>query len=282
MVIYPEVIYMLLDDFKKWKQEMGFSIEELAKLTQVPVGTLQKLLSGQTKSPRRETVEKLRNVMKGLPAEAAAYKVAETAVFYDNSVPRGKDSYGTKKQGEYTIEDYYGLPEDKRYELIDGVIYEMASPTVLHQMIAGSLYYQLMKCEEEHAIETCFPYIAPLDVQLDKDNKTMVQPDVMVSCEPDQELEKRIFGAPAFVAEVLSPSSHKKDMFLKLWKYKNAGVKEYWLIHPEKQQVIVYLFHKDDNIAIYSFEDKIPVSISDGLCEVCFGEIKQRIAKREE
>lgn len=273
---------MLLDELKKWKKEMGFSIEELAQLAQVPVGTLQKLLSGQTKSPRRETVEKLRNIMKDMSAEAKAYKIAEATAFYDNAVPQEEDPYGTKKQGEYTVEDYYALPEDKRYELIDGVIYDMASPTVLHQMIAGTLYYQLMKCVEQHGIETCFPYIAPLDVQLDKDDKTMVQPDVIVSCEPENDLEKRIFGAPAFVAEVISPSSHKKDMFLKLWKYKNAGVKEYWLIQPEKQQVIVYLFYKDDDIAIYSFEDKIPVSISNGLCEVSFAGIKQRIAKSKE
>lgn len=278
-----DVETMTLEEMKRRKQELGYSVEALVKLTGIPRGTLQKIFSGQTKSPRRETIEKLTAVL-GSYTAAGQHKagiVAETSPVYGSTARQVDNPYGDKMQGEYTIEDYLALPDDKRYELIDGVIYEMASPAVIHQMIAGFLYYQFMSCVEKHQVETCYPYISPLDVQLDKDNKTMVQPDVMICCDRELDSGKRIFGAPEFLAEVLSPSSRQRDMFIKLNKYKNAGVREYWLINPAKQQVIVYLFYKDDDVSCYTFDDTIPVSISDGLCDVSFAPLKKRLAAME-
>lgn len=182
--------------------------------------------------------------------------------------------FESQKQGEYTVEDYYALPDDERYELIDGVLFKMDSPESIHQDVVLYLSSRLMTCALEHGMP-CHPYVAPMDVRLDKDLKTIVEPDVIVCCDPELTNEsRRIFGAPEFVAEVISPSSRKKDAFLKLNKYRDAGVKEYWLIDPRKQTVIVYLFYQDDDISAYTFDDTIPVSISDGLCEVCFAPIK--------
>lgn len=264
---------MTIEEMMQRKQELGYSVDGLAKITGVPKGTLQKIFSGQTKSPRRDTVEKLTAVLdeKKYVAPKTVSYVAESTSFYGNEARQVDNPYGNKMQGEYTIDDYMALPDDKRYELIDGVIYEMASPAKYHQVLAGYLFYRLMTCTEAHPGE-CHPYISPLDVQLDKDNKTMVQPDVIVCCDPEEDSGDRIFGSPDFVAEVLSPSTRKKDKFLKLNKYKNAGVREYWMIDPEKQKVLVYLFDHDDDTFIYSFKETIPVSISDGKCEICFEE----------
>jgi Uma2 family endonuclease len=200
----------------------------------------------------------------------------ERASSYGNEARRVDNPYGDKMQGEYTIEDYAKLPEDKRFELIDGVLFEMEAPTTDHQKIAGYLHYELMKCVEEHGMP-CYPYIAPVDVQLDKDIWTMVQPDVLICCDHELDTGKRIFGAPDFAAEILSPSSRGRDMFLKFNKYKKAGVREYWMIDPKKQQVLVYLFYKENDVSAYNFEDHIPVSISDGLCEVCFSKLIPRL-----
>lgn len=271
---------MTLDDIRTRKKELGYSIEDLSRISGVPKGTLQKILSGRTAAPRRGTIERLEAALPAgrgsLPgAFSGSGMVREPAAVYGSSA-EDEFTFRGKKQGEFTVEDYMALPEDKRYELIDGHLYEMFSPTSNHQVIAGYLYYCLMSCAEQHPAP-CYPYIAPLDVQLDKDNRTMVQPDVIVCCDPALNIGKRLFGAPDFLAEVFSPSTKKKDIFIKLPKYKNAGVREYWMIDPDRKQVIIYLFCQDDAIRLYTFDDEIPVTISDGLCSVCFASIKERL-----
>lgn len=270
---------MTIEEMKSRKRELGYSNDRLSELTGVPKATLQKIFSGKTKAPRRETIKKLASILEvqNSYGEEHCDMVSESGAVYGNTVKTSDNPYGDKMQGEYTVEDYLALPDDKRYELIDGVIYEMASPTFVHQTIAGYLYHRIMTCVEEHTC-SCYPSISPLDVQICKDKKNMVQPDVMICCDPKTITKERLFGAPAFVAEVISPSSKARDRFLKLNKYKEAGVKEYWLVDPEKEKVIVNLFYQDDDIFTYSFDDTIPVSISDGLCKICFSPVKERLA----
>lgn len=276
-----------VEEIIKIKKSLGISVKYLSEISSVPEGTIQKILNGSTGQPRYGTMKKLTDALRQAAGNnAAAYSfpeekigsgqdsgqgsgmAKEPAAAY-NAIPKVDNPYGNKMQGEYTVEDYLALPDDHRYELIDGVIYEMASPTSNHQEIAGYLYYRLMTCAEEHHM-TCRPYIAPLDVQLDKDNRTMVQPDVIICCDRSMNIGPRLFGAPDFLAEVLSPSSRARDMFLKLNKYRTAGVREYWLIDPKQRKVIVYRFDIDDDLRIYGFEEDIPVGISDGICSVNF------------
>ena len=144
------------------------------------------------------------------------------------------------RQGTYTIRDYYVLSEDRRMELIDGYIYDMASPTKIHQFILSQIYLQLAPCVDAHP--GCMSYFAPLDVRLDNDDYTIVQPDLMILCDSADHDIRRVNGAPDFVIEILSASSRFHDMFRKLYKYKSAGVREYWIIDPEKKRVTVYDF----------------------------------------
>ena len=114
--------------------------------------------------------------------------------------------------------------------------------------------------------------IAPVDVQLDKNNKTVVQPDVLIVC-PDpniEDMDGRVCGPPAFVLEVLSDSTRRKDTVIKLRKYKDAGCREYWIVDPKNNRVSVFDFVKADLPKEYGFDAVIPVGISDGLCEVDF------------
>ncbi len=196
-------------------------------------------------------------------------RVCEAEAVY--SADTGQDVYSLKKQGEWTVEDYLALPDDIRVELIDGVIYDMTAPTKAHQLIAGEVYRQLANCRLEHDME-CFPFIAPVDVQLDKNDKTVVQPDVLIVC-PDPDVEDRdgrVYGPPAFVLEVLSDSTRRKDTVIKLRKYRNAGCREYWIVDPKNKRVSVFDFEKADLPTEFGFDDVIPVGISDGLCEVDF------------
>ena len=178
----------------------------------------------------------------------------------------------SKEQGKYTIEDYLAWPEDQRIELIDGYIYEMAAPSVPHQIIAGLLYADIL-AQITAANGSCVPLISPTDVQLDCDDKTIVEPDVFVVCDRSKIRGKRIFGAPDFVIEVISPATSKKDMTLKAPKYANAGVKEYWMVDPLKRHVIVHVFDDSADTSIYGFDQTVPVAVSNGTCAIDFSRI---------
>ena len=129
-----------------------------------------------------------------------------------------------KKQGEFTVEDYLTLPDDLRVELIDGYFFEMSAPLTPHQIIARDITLQLTNYIKANKGK-CVPLMAPCDVQLDRDDKTMVQPDVLIVCDRSKITKERIIGAPDFIVEVLSESTKKKDMTIKLNKYSDAGVK---------------------------------------------------------
>lgn len=178
----------------------------------------------------------------------------------------------TENDGGYTLDDYYALPDERRVELIDGVFYDMAAPTSIHQYLITEIW-RILSNYVRSKKGTCITLVSPLDVQLDCDDRTMVQPDIVVICDNKKLTEKVVFGAPDFTLEVFSPSTKKKDMFLKLTKYKEAGVREYWMVDPDKKQVIVYRFEDDDLMSLYSFNDRVPVGIFGGDCCVDFAEI---------
>ena len=115
----------------------------------------------------------------------------------------------------------------------------MSAPTSVHQLLGTEILLVLKDyIRKQHG--RCVPIASPIDVQLDCDDKTMVQPDVIVVCDREKIQNRCIFGAPDFVAEVLSESTRKKDLVLKLNKYMTAGVREYWLVDPDRKKVIVY------------------------------------------
>lgn len=191
-------------------------------------------------------------------------------------VSEAMPAYQVKKQGEYTLEDYYALPDERRVELIDGVIYDMSAPTTIHQIIGLKIWHQLESYIQSKK-GACIPFAAPVDVQLDCDDRTMVQPDVLVVCDRNKIIKRCVYGAPDFVVEVLSPSTKRKDGIIKLSKYISAGVREYWIVDPDKKQVVVYDFQKEDYPVIYGFGGEIPVGIFDGECRVDFAEIYEYI-----
>ena len=253
---------MNIQEMKEKKKEKGYTNEQIAELSGVPLGTVQKIFGGTTTSPRYDTLKALEKIF--LPMERERY--------YASVVKDASAAYTVKRQGEYTVEDYYALPDEQRAELIDGVLYDMASPETLHQMVGGYIYARFLEFISKNK-GNCIPLIAPLDVQLDCDDKTMLQPDVVVCCDRDKILRSHVYGAPDMVIEILSPSTRKKDMGLKLKKYITARVREYWMVDPDKKKVVVYDLEHNELPAIYGFEDQVPVKIFAGKCQIDFSEI---------
>ena len=269
---------MTIEEMKKQKARLGYTNEMLAEKSGVPLGTVQKVLGGTTASPRYETLRKLEAAL-GDPSAVKPYlysqygamMISEPPAPYGNAGPR------QKQQGEYTLEDYYALPEDARYELIDGVLFEMTAPTVVHQALIGLLHLEFAQFVRDNN-GPCKVFLSPCDVRLDMDDKTMVEPDLLVICSRDRISMRYCKGAPDFVAEILSPSTRLKDMKLKTRKYQQAGVREYWIIDPDKRVILVYDFENGDFPTLYGFEDKVPVSIWEGKLEIDFSEISREIA----
>ena len=269
---------LTLEEIRQKKEACGYTAEQLSKLSGVPLGTLQKVLANVTKSPRYETLQALSAVFEGRGGKKGVVYQSELAYALHNTIIAANwNTYD--RQGTYTLEDYLALPEDQRVELIDGVFYDMGAPTIPHQLIGGLIYRRIAEYIEKRKGK-CMPLIAPADVQLDCDSYTIVQPDVMIVCDRSKINRSRVFGAPEFVLEVLSPSTRKKDMLIKYMKYYSAGVKEYWMVNPMKEEVITYDFRDPEDIQLhlYTFQDKVPMMLYDGDLVIDFQEIKDYIA----
>ena len=200
---------MTIEDIKKKKKEFGYSNQQIAKKSGVPLGTVNKIFSGMTKVPRYETLLALEKVFRPVltpedpdsyaPKYAAPHPyqfarlhrddsaIAEAAPAYaysrkrDNDLPVEQVAERWPNQGNYTVEDYFNLPDDIRAELIDGRFYIMNVPSYIHQEILGQLYVQFQDCIRKHP-GRCRVYFSPMNVQLDGDDRTMVQPDLIVIC----------------------------------------------------------------------------------------------------
>ena len=162
-----------------------------------------------------------------------------------------------------------------RFELIDGQIYMLASPTVLHQRICGFIYRQTANYL---AGKKCEAFIAPLDVFLsDEDGycENVYQPDVMVVCDEDKIGNRGINGSPDLVIEVSSPSSYRVDHMNKLINYGRFGVREYWIVDPTKGRIFVYSLGAADSfdLAIFTMRDTVAVGIFDGALSIDFSAV---------
>ena len=277
------VIFMMIETMQAIRDEFHLSYKEIAEKSGVPISTVQKVLGGIT-TPRSKTLTELEKAFDSFIEQGSPRWLG--AVSFEELMIRGNHqdvlssniiSFLDKKSGEYTVSDYEALPDDIKVELIDGFFYDMASPSKIHQTILIEMLFQI-KNQIKKNKGGCKVYIAPSDVQLDDDEKTIVQPDLFILCKKDMIKDvNRTHGAPEFVVEVLSNSTRRKDMTLKLNKYMNAGVKEYWIIDPDKYYIIKYYFNNMDLANIYTFDDEVPIEIYDGKIVVDFKEIKEEL-----
>lgn len=170
----------------------------------------------------------------------------------------------------YTTADIYDLPDGHRAELIDGQIYFMSPPSRRHQKISMELSATIRDYIRSHN-GSCEVYSAPFAVFLNEDDRNYVEPDISVICDPEKLTDRGCTGAPDWIIEIVSPSSRRMDYFVKLFKYRSSGVREYWIVDPDKKQIIAYDFINDD-MTSYTFADSVKVGIYEDLV-IDFAEI---------
>jgi len=183
--------------------------------------------------------------------------------------------YGIAGPIRYTYADYYSWMDEKRREIINGVVYSLfGAPVRKHAKVSSSILVKIWnyifrrkgKCEVYHA---------PFDVRFPKngetaDNKiyTVVQPDICVVCDPEKLDDRGCIGAPDLIVEVQSPSTAKRDLNEKFNLYESAGVREYWVVFPQDKAITVFLLQKDgmyDKGTTYEYDSRVPVSIFPSL-----------------
>ena len=293
---------MSLQEIKELKKQLGLTNDQLSSLSGVPLSTVQKVLGKTTAAPRQMTLRKLEAaLMRELYDRKTPDSVSKKPLLRhpeemksENGGPYSGFSqtndgiylreppaaYHTDSsdQGKHTIRDYYSLPAESRKELIDGVFYDMAAPDGIHQdilLILASLFRSYIRKNKGE----CRVYVAPRDVQLDPcDDTTIVQPDILVVCDRDKITSRCIVGAPDFIVEILSPSTRERDLHLKASKYANSGVREYWIIDPDRKIILVYHFTESCFPACFSFADTIPVSIWKDQLQIDFRQISEEVS----
>ncbi len=168
------------------------------------------------------------------------------------------------KEKFYTIEDIYALPDGQRAELIDGRMYMMAPPNTRHQSLVSEFTVTIGSYIRSKG-GNCKVFPAPFAVFLNKDDQNYVEPDISVICDKSKLNDKGCSGAPDWIIEIISPSTSRIDYGVKLFKYRTAGVREYWIVNPVKKTVTVYDFENEEKTNQYDFDETIASCIYDEL-----------------
>ena len=171
---------------------------------------------------------------------------------------------------KYTAEEFFKLTaenDSERFELINGELLSQAAPSINHQRISMGLSVEIGGFIKNNK-GRCEPFAAPTDVMLDNEN--IVQPDFFIVCDPSKiNNDKRCIGAPDFIIEITS-SNYGRDYIDKLALYRKSGVREYWIVDPLYERVMVYFFEESSSPYIYTFDMSVPVGIYDGKLTINF------------
>lgn len=172
----------------------------------------------------------------------------------------------TQSNHNATESDYYSLPENVRAELIDGqLIYNQAAPARIHQTILSELHLTIGAYLKSKG-GSCRVYPAPFAVKLKSGRQTIVEPDISVVCDHSKLTAHGCTGAPDWIIEIVSPSTSSHDYILKLNLYADAGVREYWIVDPRSERILVYFLEQTDfEVKTYTFQDTVKVNIYQDL-----------------
>lgn len=286
---------LTINEMKKIRTAKGLSYEEIAKLSGVSVSSVQKLFGGENANPRRTTIEKLNQAFNSLDIYLCDISDKKDQNLYENKnevqEPGARYTiYGKNKMVSggyenifsrtgYTYEDYLALelPEGKRVEIIDGIIYDMASSSYTHQAISGYIN-NFLNNELRKRKRRCLSFASPVDVRLDYSDgpTTVVQPDIVIKCSEELQTDEdgnEIPWIPRFVIEIISKSSKTKDMYIKTKKYRESGIQEYWIINNKKKQVIKHNF-LNETIEVFGYNEKVPIDIFNGDIQIDMKELE--------
>ncbi len=166
----------------------------------------------------------------------------------------------------WTYEDYLRLADDKRYEVINGRLYEMPAPTPLHQRILIRIAKFMIYFVERKDPGEVLP--SPIDVVLG--DKYVLQPDIIFISKDRLGIigEKAIMGPPDLVVEIISPATVRRDTVVKKEIYEKFGVREYWIVYPDEKAIEVWVLNdkgKYDLFSVAEGEGKVKSKVLEGL-----------------
>lgn len=164
----------------------------------------------------------------------------------------------------YSVADYFDLPEQGDYELIDGKLVKKNAPGYRHQIIAGQIFMQFYQDIRTHC-KKCEVIPAPFCVILSRTDGVVVQPDISVVCRRELLRDGGCEGAPDLVVEVLSPENKKYDLFEKLGIYSKYGVREYWIVDSEQESILIYVLEERILPEVVPFSRKVSSRVVKGL-----------------
>lgn len=177
---------------------------------------------------------------------------------------RKGDTESLPEENNYTTDYIYALPDGERVELIDGKLYPMQMPLTIHQALVGGIACKILNYLDANN-KADDVYMSPFAVFLKNDNRTYVEPDISVICDMAKLDDRGCNGAPDWIIEVTSKESQTMDYLIKLFEYRAAGVREYWVVNPMNQTVTVYTFKPEEDYGQYTFDDDVPVGIYEGF-----------------
>lgn len=168
----------------------------------------------------------------------------------------------------YSYADYLNWFDDKRRELFNGIVNLMSGTTRKHQAVSGNIFYKIYHYLEK---KECKIYSAPFDVRLPKNGEkedaeiyNVVQPDIVVVCDPEKLDDKGCIGAPDLIVEILSPGTGKKDLKDKFFLYEKSGVTEYWIAYPNEKTIHIFILNSKNKYELkgmYVEDDQISPSM---------------------
>lgn len=168
-----------------------------------------------------------------------------------------------RKTEHFTYADYLSWPDKERWEIIGGQAYNMSpAPIPLHQRVSGKIFFLL---ESKLKKKKCTPFYSPIDVVLSDED--IVQPDILVICDPKKIGDKNIKGTPDIVFEILSPATSLKDKREKKQLYEKFGVKEYFIVDPEGNTVEQFILENKKYLPskVFGFDNHLTIQTLDSL-----------------
>ncbi len=274
---------MDVKELKLRKKALGLTTAQIALMCELPVGTVSKIFTGETKNPSYLTIEKIDRVLAHEEMLKRVRTYVDAILAYIKEHPgenvdqiqfekNYRIEHGLNNAHKITVQMLYEIGEDRRIELIDGHLIINEYPNMRHQMLVQNLGRKIDDFTRSNNGK-CRVFNVGVNVFIDEDDYSLVVPDIAVLCDDSRMNAMGIVGPPDWVIEVTSPSTRGRDYGKKMHKYMDAGVREYWIIDPEKEKVTTYIEGEPMMAYVYNFEDEIPVYIYGGELKITVTEV---------
>ena len=250
---------MTITDIKQLKEKDGMTNKQISELTGIALFVVDGIFSGDIEEPKYMTPLEFEELLTRL--EIPFYCDEKTG--YPCLIREEITSYNYHAS-HYALGDMVKLCNIISREVINGEIYAMSTPSRMHQFLVTKLLIRIGNHIEKKRGK-CHVYPSPFGVRLFADDKTWVEPDILVICKKNIMTDSGCDGAPDLIVEIVSPNNVFHDYVTKLVKYQQAGVREYWIVDPINERITLYHFQEPVQKEEYTYEDTIRSNVLEGF-----------------